>query len=224
MPNKNEISTPDSSGDTASVARRRPGRPTNSAPVAEVRTRTLILKAARRLFLQRGFADVAVGEVAHAAGVTKPTLYYHFGDKEGLYADVLCDLMREVGGYIRSVTEADASARQRLEDLAAGYFQNADATMEPMLRDATELLGESHGRRVHETYACEMLAPIAELMRDGMRLGEIAEGNAEFLVRAWFGLLDAFTAQGGHSARTPEEHRQVAVQVARFFLDGAAPR
>jgi AcrR family transcriptional regulator len=210
--------------DTASATRRRPGRPTNNAPVAEVETRTLILKAARRLFMQRGFADVAVGEVASAAGVTKPTLYYHFGDKEGLYADVLCDLMREIGGYIRSVTEADATARQRLEDLAAGYFQYADATMEPMLRDATELLGESHGRRVREAYEREMLAPIAELMRDGMRLGEVAEGNADFLVRAWFGLLDAFTAQGGHSARTPDEHRQVAVQVAQFFLGGAAPR
>jgi hypothetical protein len=132
--------------------------------------------------------------------------------------------MREIGGYIRSVTEANATARQRLEDLAAGYFQYADATMEPMLRDATELLGESHGRRVRETYEREMLAPIAELMRDGMRLGEVAESNADFLVHAWFGLLDAFTAQGGHSSRTPEEHRQVAVQVAQFFLGGAAPR
>lgn len=224
MLEKNEIPVPSLPREVASAARRRPGRPTNDAPVAEVQTRTLILKAARRLFIQRGFADVAVGEVAHAAGVTKPTLYYHFGDKEGLYADVLCDLMCEVGGYIRSVTEADAIARQRLEDLAAGYFQHADATMEPMLRDAAELLGAAHGRRVHETYAREMLAPIAELMRDGMRLGEIAEGNADFLVRAWFGLLDAFTAQGGHTARTPDEHRQVAIQVARFFLEGAAPR
>src|SRR5690348_7107116 len=213
MVEKNE--TPASeTANTTNAAHRRPGRPTNDAPVAEVRTRTLILTAARRLFMQRGFADVAVGEVARAAGVTKPTLYYHFGDKEGLYADVLCDMMQEVGGYIRSVTEANATARQRLEDLTAGYFQYADATMEPVLRDATELLGESHGRRVHETYAREMLAPIAQLMRDGMRLGEIAEGNADFLVRAWFGLLDAFTAQGGHTARTPEEHRQVAIQVA----------
>ncbi|HKT37258.1 MAG TPA: TetR/AcrR family transcriptional regulator [Ktedonobacterales bacterium] len=216
--------TPDSPGDATIATRRRPGRPTSDAPIADVETRTLILAAARRLFMQRGFAAVAVGEVASAAGVTKPTLYYHFGDKEGLYADVLCDLMRVVGGYIRSVTESDASARTRLDDLAAGYFQYADATMEPMMRDATELLGESHAQRVHETYAREMLAPIAHLMEDGMRHGELAEGNADFLVRAWFGLLDAFTAQGGHSARTPDEHRQMAIQVVRFFLDGAAPR
>ena len=224
MVEKHKTPAPSLPGEMAIAARRRPGRPTNGAPIAEVETRTLILRAARSLFMQRGYADVPVGEVASAAGVTKPTLYYHFGDKEGLYVDVLCDLMREVGGYIRSVTEADATARRRLEDLAAGYFQYADATMEPMLRDATELLGESHGRRVHEAYAREMLAPIAQLMRDGMRLGEIVEGNADFLVRAWFGLLDAFTAQGGHTARTPDEHRQVAIQVARFFLEGAAPR
>lgn len=204
--------------------RRRPGRPTNDAPVAEVETRTMILGVARRLFMQRGFADVAVGEVAAAAGVTKPTLYYHFGDKEGLYADVLCGVMEEVGVYIRSVTEQDAPAPQRLEDLATGYFEHADATMEPLLRDATELLGEAHGLRVRQTYARAMLAPIADLMRDGMRRGEITPGDADFLVHAWFGLLDAFTAQGGHTARTASEHRQVAAQVVRFFLDGAAPR
>lgn len=205
-------------------ARRRPGRPSSDAPVADVQTRTLILAAAQHLFMQRGFADVAVGEVADAAGVTKPTLYYYFGDKEGLYAEVLCDMMRTVGGYIRSVTDLEAPARQRLEDLATGYFQYADATMEPRLRDAIELLGAAHTQRVLQTYADEMFAPIVHLMRDGMVRGEIAQTDADFLVKAWFGLLDAFTAQGGHTVRTPGEHHEVALAVVRFFLAGAAPR
>jgi len=234
MPDRHEIpnathlaealENPDAPITPAIAPRRRPGRPANDAPIAEVETRTMILAVARRLFMQRGFADVSVGEVAAAAGVTKPTLYYHFGDKEGLYADVLCGVFEAVGVYIRSVTEQEASAPQRLVDLATGYFQHADATMEPQLRDATELLGQTHGLRVRQTYAREMLAPIATLMRDGMRRGEIARGDADFLVHAWFGLLDAFTAQGGHTARTASEHLQVATQVVRFFLDGAAPR
>lgn len=36
-------------------------------------------------FANRGFDGVQVREVAEEAGVSKPTLYYHFGSKEGLF-------------------------------------------------------------------------------------------------------------------------------------------
>ncbi len=36
-------------------------------------------------FAKRGFDGVQVREVAEEAGVSKPTLYYHFGSKEGLF-------------------------------------------------------------------------------------------------------------------------------------------
>lgn len=39
---------------------------------------------AARLFAERGYDATSVREIVEAAGVTKPTLYYHFGSKEGL--------------------------------------------------------------------------------------------------------------------------------------------
>jgi AcrR family transcriptional regulator len=43
-----------------------------------------IARAAARLFAERGYDATSVREIVEAAGVTKPTLYYHFGSKEGL--------------------------------------------------------------------------------------------------------------------------------------------
>lgn len=43
-----------------------------------------ILAAARELFLERGFAQANMQEVADRAGVSKLTLYSHFGDKTTL--------------------------------------------------------------------------------------------------------------------------------------------
>lgn len=201
--------------------RRRPGRPPAGAPIAEVETRALILSHARRLFMQRGFASVSVGEVAEAVGVSKPTLYYHFGDKEGLYAAVLIDALTEVGGYIRHVVQSRGSVRERLTQLAHGYFMNADATMEPMLRDTNELLGSERATSVHAAYDREMIEPIADLMRDGMRTGELAMSDPRTLVRAYMGLLDAFTEPGGRAARSPDEHLCVSRQIVALFVDGA---
>ena len=43
-----------------------------------------IARVAARLFAAQGYDATSVREIVEAAGVTKPTLYYHFGSKEGL--------------------------------------------------------------------------------------------------------------------------------------------
>lgn len=54
---------------------------TESAPRADaVRNRRAILDAAGRLLLERG--DFSMSELARAAGVTRPTLYRHFKDRD----------------------------------------------------------------------------------------------------------------------------------------------
>ena len=190
---------------------------------ADVATRERILMEARHLFMQRGFADVSMGEVAVHAGVTKPTLYYHFGDKESLYAEVISAVIREVGGYIRGVTESLRPLRQRLYDLALGYFLHADYTMEPMLRDVGALLGAERATRVRTIYDREFFAPIEALMADGMHRGELRQSSdTATLAHAFLGLLDALTATGGHSARTQAEHQATAHHMVSLFLDGAA--
>jgi AcrR family transcriptional regulator len=205
--------------------RRRPGRPTRRAIEGEPHMREQVLREARRLFLQRGYAGVAVGQVAAAVGVTKPTLYYYFADKEGLYAAVLCDLLRLIGGYVREVVGNEAlSVRQRLFELAFGYFRYADATLEPVLRDTNELIGAQHARAVWAAYESEFFGPMRELMRVGMRVGELRELDPDVLVRAFLCLLDGFTAPGGHATRDDAEHRRIAEVMVALFADGAAPR
>ena len=43
---------------------------------------------ALELFSAKGYEGVSVSELTEAAGITKPTLYYHFGSKEGVFEAV----------------------------------------------------------------------------------------------------------------------------------------
>lgn len=54
---------------------------------SDVRTR--ILEAAAELVAASPDADISTRAVGEAAGVAAPTLYHHFGDKEGLLAAVI---------------------------------------------------------------------------------------------------------------------------------------
>jgi AcrR family transcriptional regulator len=58
------------------------------------RNRQKILAAARRLFAERGVAEVTMEEIARAAGVGKGTLFHRFGDRAGLALALLDDQER----------------------------------------------------------------------------------------------------------------------------------
>jgi TetR/AcrR family transcriptional repressor of mexJK operon len=51
-----------------------------------------VLAAAERAFLAAGFGAVTMDAVAHAAGVSKATVYAHYGGKEALFGAVVASL------------------------------------------------------------------------------------------------------------------------------------
>ncbi|MFO8042432.1 MAG: TetR/AcrR family transcriptional regulator [Alkalispirochaeta sp.] len=54
-------------------------------------TKETILTAAQDLFSRSGYEAVGIQQICTAAGITKPSLYYHFGNKETLLAAVARD-------------------------------------------------------------------------------------------------------------------------------------
>jgi len=55
----------------------------------------LILRGARRAFLAGGFGAVSMDAIAREAGVSKATVYAHFGSKEDLFGAVVADVAEE---------------------------------------------------------------------------------------------------------------------------------
>ncbi|MCL1489833.1 MAG: TetR/AcrR family transcriptional regulator [Pseudanabaena sp. Salubria-1] len=54
-----------------------------------------ILDGAMRVFLEQGYAGTTMDKVASAAGVSKPTVYNHFQDKEALFNALMEKLVIE---------------------------------------------------------------------------------------------------------------------------------
>ena len=73
-------------------------------------TRDRLLKASEQLFAARGFRDVTVRDICRAARANVAAVNYHFGDKLGLYREVLqvaIDAMRETNEAGRRAAAAD---------------------------------------------------------------------------------------------------------------------
>jgi AcrR family transcriptional regulator len=89
-------------------------RVTDRAAPADLETRDRLLKAAERLFAERGFTDVTVRDICRAARANVAAVNYHFGGKAGLYREVLQIAIDAV----RSTTDAGrlAGAGQPAEE------------------------------------------------------------------------------------------------------------
>jgi AcrR family transcriptional regulator len=116
-------------------------------------TRDRIIDAALRLFSERGTAAVSVRELADAAGVTVPGLYYHFASKADLIREVyraqgLGRSAEELEPPIATGLEARVVERARLE--FAGLVENAEF-LRHMQRES--VLGDEDAREVGSALA-----------------------------------------------------------------------
>ncbi|HEV3122817.1 MAG TPA: TetR/AcrR family transcriptional regulator [Isosphaeraceae bacterium] len=82
-----------------------------------------IAQAAARLFAGRGYDATSVREIVAAAGVAKPTLYYHFGSKEGLAHALLTMPMRGLVLGMRSILESSDDPVRKLERMVEVQFE-----------------------------------------------------------------------------------------------------
>jgi AcrR family transcriptional regulator len=93
-----------------------PSRPRLPAP----QRREAILDAALGLFAPRGYEAASIGEIAAAAGVTRPVLYDHFGSKQDLYVSLVEREATRMMGALTSRHDPNAPLEERLRTLAAG--------------------------------------------------------------------------------------------------------
>jgi AcrR family transcriptional regulator len=84
------------------------------------RRREELLDGADRVIQRRGVA-VSMDEIASEAGITKPVLYRHFGDKDGLYQALTERYVDELKTALKPATKA-SEPRDRLAAAIDAYL------------------------------------------------------------------------------------------------------
>lgn len=85
-------------------------------------TREHILKVAREQFYRRGYSGVSINEIVEALDVTKPTVYYHFGSKAGLFAALVQDAYDRCYEHRCKAIDRTATAVRQIYQVVAADF------------------------------------------------------------------------------------------------------
>jgi TetR/AcrR family transcriptional regulator len=81
-----------------------------------------IRRAAAELFADKGFAATSTREICQRAGVTKPVLYYHFGNKDQLYEELVLDAFNEYHKELRRAARRGRVPSEKLTAVLAAMF------------------------------------------------------------------------------------------------------
>jgi len=90
-------------------------------PLDDNETRSRLLKAAARLFAERGFEHVSVREICNQAGTNVASVNYHFRDKLGLYRELIGTVAE--GMHNGKIAALDAGAGQAPEQQLRAYIR-----------------------------------------------------------------------------------------------------
>ncbi|MDQ3935978.1 MAG: TetR family transcriptional regulator [Actinomycetota bacterium] len=147
-----------------------------------------LLRAARELFATDGFAATPLDAVCAEAGVTKGSLYHHFGGKAELFEAVF---EREAATLSAEVAEAALRRRDPWQVARAGIRGFLDASQDPgvqriMLLDGLSVLGWERVREIEAEYGLALIKTVIATLMDA---GEIRRHDVDVLSHLLFGAL-----------------------------------
>jgi AcrR family transcriptional regulator len=185
-------------------------------------TRAALIRAARRLFAENGFAGAATEEVVRRARVTRGALYHHFRDKRDLFAAVLDEEQKGLAAKAAAAAAA-ASDPWRAMLVAADNFLEAcldPAVQRIVLVDAPAVLGPAQFRQSDQGY---YLDAVKALVRAAMAQGLIDEQPVDPLAHVIFGAMHE-AALLIADADDKAAEKQAVIGVLERLFDGIRKR
>jgi len=167
-----------------------------------------------RVFWRNGYEGASMAELTAEMGITKPSLYAAFGNKEALFRKTLDLYEREKMAYVGQAL-AKPTARQVAEHMLRGSVENQTSSCEPrgclgvISSVACGSEAESIRDKVHERGRVAKAALIARMER-GKVDGDLPDHvDVEALTGYLYALMQGMAVQAGAGATREELDRLV---------------
>ena len=172
------------------------------------RRRKEIFDAAKLLFVEKGFNETSMREIAQAAQVGKSTLYDYFPSKDDVLISFVVEEVHHMTVYAREIIAQKISTAEKLRRIILMHQEYMSANKLLFLKltfEAQRLSSESQQRiQMHRHAYQDMLC---DLVREGIRKGEFRSVNPLIVIRGLFSMLTS-SIYTSRPTGSPEEMLQ----------------
>ena len=151
-----------------------------------------IINVAREVFIEKGFAETSMSEIATRAGINRPTLHYYFRTKEKMYQAVFSGIVQTILPKVfDSLMHKEEPVSQRIGSIIDAYYTLfLDNPRLPMfiLREVNRD-GERLFHTVHEIHAIEPMLQAVASLQEEMDQGKLNKVPLQFVFYNFYSLL-----------------------------------
>ena len=131
--------------------------------------------AAAHLFAEKDYNGVSMREISEQSGVSKPMIYYYFGNKEGIYTELVNMSLRYVSDKIQGILSLDLTVREKIAEYIRARFQMALRHPE-FVKFYIAIFVSAKNLPFLDSLRTEMLyfrTLLADMVKEGMDAGEL---------------------------------------------------
>jgi AcrR family transcriptional regulator len=185
-------------------------------------TRARIQEAARQLFLDQGFDNTTVEQIAEAADVSQATFFNYFPAKQALLGEMTGEVFAHLQTLVEQQLARRASAQDRILRLAEYAAEEIGSTKGLAREVLLELVRTTARPGELAPYLQRLHEPFAAIIREGQERGEVRDDeDATFLAEMVVGLFNTAITNWMSDPAFPVEDR--IVRTARFVGETLHP-
>ncbi|MFV0325081.1 MAG: TetR/AcrR family transcriptional regulator [Bacteroides xylanisolvens] len=150
-----------------------------------------IIKTAQQLFIEKGFTETSMSDIAATVGINRPTLHYYFRTKDKMFKAVFGSIVMSLMPKIQDIIQQDIPFTERLSMVLDAYIELF--TKNPCLpkficgeiqRDVDHLLATAKELQLEAT-----LSQVKDSLLAGMEAGELKKVPIHIVFLTVYSLL-----------------------------------
>lgn len=154
-------------------------------------TEQIIIESARQVFIEKGYGEANMSDIAQRAGINRPALHYYFRTKERMLEAVYTDIVRSFIPKVDQLfQDKDIPIFERVEKVVDVYYDILIEKPNLPMFGLREIHRDAHYMfEILVKVSDDQIRVIREILLAEMEQGRIKTLPIEFIIYSFYGLL-----------------------------------
>lgn len=189
---------------------------------AKDRKRQEIVKAAIRIFSEKGYHKVKIRDITGSIGISTGTFYIYFKDKRELFVDVVDDVIRAIIGDAAEAIKQEEDIERRMAIRGRVFYNNYSKYNEILNQLRAEMVGEDKWphEKIKKAYHA-LTQPVIRDIQKGIETGIFRKVDPDLTAYTLTGIIEIMCLRTMIGSKYSYE--QIEPFVLDFITNGLKP-